>query len=290
MNSTKDDYMTRPSPTIEPPVLYGTSLDAPLAGLLQVQPKPSLSHVPLTNPQAYYRSKVMSATTGVNPLITAAAALLALFSELRALPLIQDSHTLYEELVHEIKAFESLTQTQGYRSETILIARYILCSALDEMITASAWGEQGHWHKHKLLNTFHNEDWGGERFFLILDRLSADPALHIDVLELIYICLNLGYMGKYQMIENGKIQLEEIMEKLYQRIRWQRGNIKKELAISEEPVTTSKSLDTTAPQQIPPWLLTLLTATLLLTTYTIFNFFLGNNVAPIYQQLNTILQ
>jgi type VI secretion system protein ImpK len=46
----------------------------------------------------------------------------------------------------------------------------------------------------------HREAWGGEKFFELLDRTSQDPARHIDLLELQYLCLALGFAGK---IPNG---------------------------------------------------------------------------------------
>lgn len=273
---------------------FRQTTDLQIPGLLKpgvFQPKPILTHIPLANPGAYYRSKIFSTTVGANPLAAASSTLLVLVANLRSTPSNLDSRELYLHLIHEVKAFETQAQTFGYRAETILLARYILCATLDEVILLTQWEKQNEWHKHKLLTTFHGEDWGGERFFLILDRLSADPALHIDLLELIYLCLSLGFTGKYQTKENGKIELDEITEKLYQRIRWQRGDIKKELALGEpEPTTAVNTLTTVTTQPLPLWLLGLFTVLLMLSVYTGFNFMLSSSITPIYQQLNSILQ
>ena len=254
----------------------------------------TLMHAPLTNPRAYYRSKIVTTATGVNPLITAASALFTFIAQLQITPTYQDASQTYQDLVHEIKAFETQAQTQGYRSEIILLARYILCTSLDEAILNSAWGKQSQWSKHKLLATFHSEDWGGERFFIITERLSADPTLHIDLLELIYLCLSLGYSGKFQHMPNGNLLLDDITEKLYQCIRWQRGDIRKELAITNEViptvVTPINTANNQATQPLPLWLLTIFTTMLMLTIYAGFNFMLTSSVIPVYQQLTTIMQ
>lgn len=240
-----------------------------------------LTHLPLTNPRAYYRSKVFSATTGINPLVNAAACLLTTITHLRETTYLGDVNQLSQELIHEIKAFETQAQTQNYRSELILVARYILCATLDESILMSPWGRQSDWGNYKLLSTFHSEEWGGERFFLILERLSTDYALHIDVLELIYLCLNLGFTGKFQLIHNGQIDLHKISENLYQSIRWQRGDLKKELLLEEitteiNPVTVSSPL--------PLWLIGIFILMIVLTLYVAFNFMLGSNTNSLYQQ------
>jgi len=277
-----------------------TSLtDLHIPGLLQpgvFQPgKPvALSHAPLTGPQAYYRSKVISSFNGTNPLTASAAALLVFIVQFQTTYSYFDSNTTYQDLIHEIRAFEAQAHTQGYRSEIILLARYVLCAVLDEAILTSAWGEQSQWHKHKLLTTFHGEEWGGERFFLILERLSADPAIYIDLLELMYICLSLGYLGKYRLVENSQAEIDEMIEKLYQSIYWQRGDVRKELALNELPVqnlqVVSDEIVSNASQPLPIWLLGIFTVMLMLTIYAGFNFMLNSSITPVYQQLTSILQ
>lgn len=247
--------------------------------------QPGLSHRPLASPRAYYRSKKVTVHTGINPLIAAAASLITTAADLRILPDFSNAYDLYQELVHEIKAFETQAQSQGYRSEIILVARYILCTTLDEIILNTPGDKQSEWYKHKLLTTFHGEDWGGERFFLILERLSADVALHIDILELIYLCLNLGYSGKYQIIENGHTELEDLTDNLYQNIRWQRGEIKKELLLQNYLASPNEKKT-----PVSLWLFVVFTLIILLTVYLIFNFMLGTNTETLYQQFNNFLQ
>ncbi len=263
-------------------------------GILQSGKPAALSHAPLTGPQAYYRSKIINTTLGINPLIASTAALLAFITQFQTAHTYFDSSQIYQDLVHEVRAFESQAYLQGYRSEIILLARYILCAVLDEIILTSPWGEQSHWYKHKLLTTFHGEDWGGERFFTILERLSADPAIHIDLLELMYVCLSLGYAGKFRLIENSHAELETTLEKLYQMIYSQRGDVRKLLAINEEPVQNLALVTAEATahnrQPLPLWLLAIFTAMLMLTIYAGFNFMLTSSIAPVYQQLTSILQ
>lgn len=59
------------------------------------------------------------------------------------------------------------------------------------------WGNESEWSKISLLSSFHNETFGGEKFFQLLDRLSKNPVKHLPMLELMYLCLALGFEGKY---------------------------------------------------------------------------------------------
>jgi type VI secretion system protein ImpK len=252
-----------------------------------LQPKATLTHLPLAQPQGgYYRSKLLTSQIGINPLLTAAAALLTFIAKLYEQALAQDIPEVYATLIHETKAFEAAAQQQGYRAEHVLVARYLLCATLDEALMAM--GNSALWQKHKLLQHFHGELCGDERFFLILDRLSVEPAMHIDLLELIYLCLSLGFTGKYRQRENGKAELDVLMGRLYERIRAQRGAIKKALGIQEK---SAEIIAPPVPTRPPPlWLLISFTAFLFLTLYFGFNFLLESNVTPLYQELTSIAQ
>jgi type VI secretion system protein ImpK len=246
-----------------------------------VQPKSALTHLPLANPShVYYRSKILHVNQGINPLLASAAALLALVTELRVGSVAID-HELYALLIHEIKAFEFSAQQNGYRSEHVLVARYLLCATIDEVMLSRA-------ESYQLLNYFHGEADGGERFFLILERLSIAPAAHIDLLELIYWCLNLGFVGKYQQRPQARAELDIIMEKLYQSIRQQRGEVKKSLIFAEQTVTQVKPVITE--QLLPLWLLSSFAALVFVVLYLGFNFMLESSVAPLYQEFNNIIQ
>jgi len=94
---------------------------------------------------------------------------------------------------------------------------------LDETAALTTWGGNGVWSSHSLLVTFHNETWGGEKFFQLLARLTRNPTLHIDLIELFYYCLALGFEGRYRVLERGNAQLAEIKQRLRKLIRSGRG-------------------------------------------------------------------
>ncbi|MDK7178427.1 type IVB secretion system protein IcmH/DotU, partial [Micrococcus luteus] len=106
---------------------------------------------------------------------------------------------------------------------TILGARYCLCTALDEACALTPWGGHGQWSGKSLLVTFHNETWGGEKFFQLLAKLSQNPSTHIDLLELLYFCLMLGFEGRYRVMDNGRTQLETLKQRLLLTLKNVRG-------------------------------------------------------------------
>ena len=160
---------------------------------------------------------------GLNPLVQAASPLLLLIGGCAAPRRRWTSSGLRRHALEEIRRFEERARASGVRNEIVLAARYALCAGLDEAVLSTPWGAQSEWAQHPLLVALHREAWGGEKFFEMLDRISADPARHIDLLELQYLMLALGFTGKYQMLERGHEQLADLQQSLYRKIRASAG-------------------------------------------------------------------
>lgn len=158
----------------------------------------------------------------LNPIVTAAAPLIAVISELKLPEVFCDVDKLRRKLVTQIKEFENNAKLKGVPAMNVLIARYVLCAALDEAVLYLPQSEESGWASQSLLSTFHEDAGGGEKFFTILERMNQDPALNIDMLELMYLLLSLGFEGKYRVMDGGYEQLRMLRESLYQRISQQR--------------------------------------------------------------------
>jgi type IV/VI secretion system ImpK/VasF family protein len=124
--------------------------------------------------------------------------------------------------------FADQTKRLGWPSEKIINAQYALAAYVDEVVLASNWMGKLTWVGNPLQLDFFGERLAGEHFFERLEKLLISGAKEIDALMIYYICLQLGFKGKYrfQSIEplvrlkedlNKKIQLS-INEKLKSRI------------------------------------------------------------------------
>lgn len=181
------------------------------------------------------------AASGTNPLVAAANPLLNLVPQIRSAVHHPNPAWLREHLAAEIRQFETRAQQAGVAPETIIGARYCLCTALDEAAALTPWGG-GVWSAHSLLVLFHNETWGGEKFFQVLDRLSQQPRQHLDLLELLYFCLALGFEGRYRVLDNGRSQLEALRQQLAQTIRSMRGEYDAALSPHWRDLQTSEAV------------------------------------------------
>lgn len=230
-------------------------------------------------PAASTAAGLQAATGGVmNPLVRAASPLLLLAIELRHSAAAPDVARLREQAVLQIRRFEAAAQATGASAQAVTAARYVLCTLLDESVLSAPWGEQSGWAQQTLLVTFHGETYGGAKFFQILERLYPDPVRHLDLLELMYVCLALGFAGRYQIETGGRAKLADIQEDLYQRIRTQRAAPATELAPHWQGIDDRRN---PLVRYVPLWVIAAAAACVLLGAFVFFYTRLNTASAPI---------
>ena len=223
---------------------------------------------------------------GLNPLINAANALLTVVVKLRSTLEHQQVPALHQRLTEEIKAFERSLNRDGVAPETVLTARYLLCSLVDEIVLNTPWGSASGWSQHSLLSLFHKETFGGEKCFVILQRLQEAPARHLDSLQLFYMCLSLGFEGKYRLIHRGHEQLEQIRDTLYQTIENHLPARAQDLSPHWQGCGNRQS---TLTDLIPMWVFASVVLAVLLLSYSGFRWWLYDTTRPITGSLKAHL-
>lgn len=126
-----------------------------------------------------------------------------------------DLQLLHQKLVNKILDLERAAKLQSVPAMIVLTARYLLCTALDEVIFQKIAQQGQSWSKYSLLSMFHEETWGGEKFFVLLERFLVKPYYHRDLLELMFFLLSLGFQGKYRLQEDGEHKLIRLRNYVY---------------------------------------------------------------------------
>ena len=220
---------------------------------------------------------------GINPLVGAAATLLALVPQLRRTTAHKDPAALREQLLAWIAEFETQSAAGGVPRTKITAARYLLCSFIDEVIAQTPWGTASPWAERNLLQEFHEERSGGEKAFQLLERLGQEPEANADLLELFYICLRLGFEGRYRQTPSGRATLDALATRVLEVIR---------------PADVAASARTLAPRWqgvrvpaqrdravLPLWVLLALTAALVLGVFFAFNARIDALAQPVFRQI-----
>ncbi len=250
----------------------------PVAGL---PPEPQVVSEPAKSVAPVY----LPPRLGANKLEAAASALLSLLGRLRDTPSHPDPMALKNSIIDKIRSFERKAEESGVEKETIFWARYALCSALDETVLTTPWGNQSAWRDQSLLITLHNEGWGGEKFFQLLQKLLQNPARNLELLELMYICLAFGFEGRYRPLADGFAQLQGVRDNLYRTIRNQHGESEPDLSGHWQGVTQRRN---PLVQYVPLWVLLAVSGVFLLLVYAGFSLALNVKSDPLHAALHNI--
>jgi len=222
---------------------------------------------------------------GLNPLLAAANPLLNLVPQLRATLSHPDPGGLKDALAHNIRQFEARAKAAGIAPEKVIASRYILCTLLDEAAASTPWGGSGVWGRHSLLVTFHNEAWGGEKVFQLLGKLAENPGANRDMLELMYVCLGLGFEGRYRVLDNGRSQLEALRERLAQMLRNQRGEYEHDLSPHWQGVAAKRN---PVFESLPLWVAGAIAGVVLVAAYFSFDIGLNRASDPVFAAIQDI--
>lgn len=167
---------------------------------------------------------------GQSPLAVAAAPLLQLLARLRNAANPPDAGDLRERVVREVRAFEQRARDGGVPMELVRPAHYALCATIDDVVLNTPWGGAGDWQARALVATFHHGMTGGDRFFAVLEQMKQTPGTFLPVLELMYCCLALGFMGRHRQSPRGPADLDRAREDLYAVIARQRPPVSPDLS------------------------------------------------------------
>ncbi len=223
--------------------------------------------------------------SGANPLAVAANPLLNMIPQIRVMAYHPDPAQLRNFLVEQVQLFERRAREAQVAPEITIGARYALCTALDETAAKTPWGGGGAWSRHSLLVTFHNETWGGEKFFQVLARLIQDPKKHLDLIEVMAVCIALGFEGRFGVVDNGRTQLDTLRRRLVEIINGARGEYSKALS---QHWRGAKSDGKASWGFMPLWITVGVTLLVLGLIFFLYAFVLGGKSSEVFSTITGI--
>lgn len=222
---------------------------------------------------------------GLNPLEAAAGPLLALLTRLRSTIAHPAPVSLRAQLLGYLRQFEARAEAAGVVRNDVLLARYVLCTALDEAVLSTPWGSSGEWGRQSLLITVHNEAWGGEKVFQLLEHCLNSPRERLYLLELLYLCLCLGFEGRYRVMNDGRSQLEALRERTSAAIRTARGGFERELSPHWHG---QRFVRNRLSQFMPPWVGLAVGLALLLMLLFGLRLQLASDAEPVFKRIHAL--
>ncbi len=208
-----------------------------------------------------------------NPLIEAAKPVFILANSMQQTTSQLSTDSLINKFSLLINNFEENAEKNGAKYDAIQAAKYCLCTFVDELAVRAGWADET-WSKNSLLVSFYDETWGGERFFEIIQNLKQDSDKNINLLEFMYLCLQFGYKGKYQVLNNGELEIDKIKRDLLALIHSKRPDQTVNL-FKHNPIITN-NIQRKRRLAIPLWVVGVLGAVALGIGYFTMQWSLGD--------------
>lgn len=170
----------------------------------------------------YYRSRLYTTNVNINPLIAACDPILTLVSILKTIEPPNNYDKFLQDFIHEIHAFKHRAQLAHYSTEVINAAHLALCNLIDEtMATITTWNNN-EWPHNNYRNQLYNNVPHDLNFYAIVDQVLDNTYNNLHLIELLYLCLALGFTGKHCNPNQENIDPTIITDKLYQAINQHR--------------------------------------------------------------------
>lgn len=205
----------------------------------------------------------MSETTPINPLLECCAQLFALCAPLRSGRAGAELDAGFrEQVLSGFDVLERMAFERQIPTATVQHAKYALCAFIDEAVMASEWPGRLEWMSRPLQLEQFGEHLAGEGFFTRLASLRQGGEPQLELLELYYVCLQLGFEGVYKM--RGLEQLMALQVDLRAQIDGYRGVADPRLAPEGAPL---QGVLATVGRNLPYWVIVSVTLAVLFFGY-----------------------
>ncbi|ESZ09821.1 type VI secretion system protein TssL, long form [Mesorhizobium sp. M1060] len=133
-----------------------------------------------------------------NPIVAAAAPLLILLGHLRLMAVERPAEPLAQHVAGLIEDFDRKIARTDTSEEDARIASYVLCETADDIVANLPGSSRDAWAQHAMLQRFFQVKPTGAGFFQALNTVLATPEPHRNLIELMHVCLSLGFEGQYR--------------------------------------------------------------------------------------------
>ncbi len=150
-----------------------------------------------------------------------------------------DEKTFREKIRDMLNQIEIKTQKAGISNSDVEQAKFALIAMTDEFVITSDWGGKENWLANPLQMEIYARFDAGEEFFKRLTEFQLDPLKKSAIIEVYYLCLGLGFKGKYAIA--GQEDLRLLINKANEDINKTLGKPPESLSRSGIPEKSSRA-------------------------------------------------
>ena len=218
-----------------------------------------------------------------NNLVSLASSVLKEIMRVRA-GLITPSIDLRRVVDSLLKQVEERGDALGYKDRHLQTVKFALAAFVDETVLTADFPLREEWEKYPLQLEYVGEHLAGLTFFDRLEEMmkTAESEAEVDVIEVLYLCMLLGYKGKYNIYYEEQLKgvIENVADYLRRAGRLRAGGLSPHWKVSDQP----------EPQKdpgIPRWVMIGggVAVGLFIFVYMILNFLLRSDISSAQEQL-----
>ena len=191
---------------------------------------------------------------------------------------VSDAESFRAQMKHALRVAEQEARSRGCNAEDVKQVIFAVVAFLDESVLGCRNPVFADWPRLPLQAEFYGHQVAGEIFFQELQKAMnrPDSAETADLLEVYYLCLLLGFKGRYAAGGDLRSIMSAVQDKI-RRVRGPLGALSPRGAIPADAVRLP---------QTDPWvrrlaIVTLLTSLLALSLFLIFKFLLVSGASEL---------
>lgn len=203
--------------------------------------------------------------------------------QLRSTDAFGDADVLRQRIKRLLEKAGQDAARAGASHEDVQAAKFALVAFIDETILSSDWPQKDHWLARPLQLEIYDRYDAGEEFFVKLDEFRAGRSLRAEVLEVYYLCMALGFKGRYQLHDQERLRL--LIEETYAELKRSPGMAAGVLSIHGKP---RDQVATEVKSKLPAWIVAVGAAILGLIIYLGMSFYISGAATDAAQAIDDV--
>jgi len=142
--------------------------------------------------------------TSQNDLVRFAGPIFDMILRIKA-GVVQPSNDLRPKCAKLLDEFEKRAERYRFNHKVVRVSKFALASFVDETILTDDFPLKDEWEKYPLQLEYFGEQLAGNKFFDKLQAMIKQMKVTADAVEIYYVCMLLGFKGKYAVYEQEKL-------------------------------------------------------------------------------------
>lgn len=125
------------------------------------------------------------------------------------------SREFKNKLIDSLNEFEKQAEIEGIKASDVQLVKLAFVVLIDALLVSLHLVSAADWMVESLQQQFLGEHRGGDQFFVVLNQLQENTKDNKLVCQCFLVCINFGFVGRYQAIEPSLYQ--QIRQNLYEK-------------------------------------------------------------------------